>query len=100
MPVTRPPHIPPPEIPDLPVDTRIRFESGEWSHHRRGADVEGYVDIRIVRVDKGITRSDGGHLWVWIRGHDPLCCHWESVPPHKPCMELMARVDVLARHAG
>jgi hypothetical protein len=97
--LSRPPHVPPQQIPDLPVDTVLHLRAGEWSH-LHDVPPDAYVDIRLVKIDKGITRHEDGYVWVWCRGHDPMTCHWESVEPHKPCIEMMVRLDVLVRHAG
>lgn len=95
--MTRPPHIPPPRIPDVPADTVMTLEAGEWSDYS-GAPVGGRVHLRLIKIYASITREQWGHLWVWVAGHDSLSCHWSSVEPHGPCMELMVRVDVLGRH--
>jgi hypothetical protein len=96
--MTKPPHILPPEIPDLPAGTLLRLRAGDW-HHIHDLPCNAYCDMTVTRVHAGVTREDGGHLWVWVTGHDHPTCSWASVEPHAPCVELMVRLVVLQRHA-
>ncbi|MFY1689966.1 hypothetical protein [Plantactinospora sp. WMMB782] len=96
---TKPPHIPAPEIPELPAGTLLRLRSGDW-YHIHDLPCTAYCDMTVAKVHAGVTREDLGHLWLWVTGHDHPTCSWESVEPHPPCIELMVRLDVLRRVAG
>jgi len=95
--MTKPPHIPPPQIPDLRYGTLLNLKSGEWSHCHKLPD-SAYCDLKLVKVHPGITREEDGHTWVWVAGHG-IECSWDSSDCVRPCIELMVRLDALQRHA-
>lgn len=90
------PMVPEP-IPDVPVDTKMLLEYGEWRGWR-GDPADCRVHLRLVEIHRSIVCVKDGYTWVWVGGHDSLTCRLSSVEPHKPCTELLVRVDVLARH--
>ncbi|MEO3744775.1 hypothetical protein [Plantactinospora sp. B5E13] len=92
----RPPHLVSPSIPDLPDGTLLRLAPGEWSHCRTVPDGSP-LNVTVCRVHRNVTRQDGADLWVWIVGHEHPSCTWPHVESHPPCLQLMVRVDVLAR---
>lgn len=94
--MSRPPHILPASIPDVPEGTVLQLTGHDWSHcasYPPGA----YVDITVSRVHRGCFREQNGVLWVWVVGHRHPSCRWPHVEQHVPCLQLMVRVDMLTR---
>lgn len=97
--MSRPPHILPASIPDVPPGTILRMTGRDWSHC--AAYPPGtYVDMTVTRVDRTCVREQNGVLWVWVVGHRYPTCTRAYVERHVPCLQLMVRVGVLQHHAG
>lgn len=87
-----------PEIPELPEGTLLTLRAGEaMDFHGLDSD---YRDVKLVRVFPAVTLRRHGHVWVAVAAHEHPTCTWDATEPHRPCVELVVRADVLRRHAG
>lgn len=94
---SRPPHIRAArEIPNVPEGTVLRLTGDDWSHCA-ARPPGAYIDMTVSRVHRACTREIGGEWWVWIVGHHHPACTGAYVERHPPCLQLMVRVEALAK---
>jgi hypothetical protein len=92
-------HVVLPKIPEVESGTGLKLRPEEFRFRSQGCPGRDF-NLSVSTVNPRISRvDDDGQAWVLVSGHDYPHCSSPENPIHRPCVELMVRVDVLTEAA-